>query len=207
MWHLLAAGVLGSQDQGAGGPSCLGPEADGTRDGGDQDTRCVPQADKQLDKQIYIYINSFTVAGRAGSEEPVEAHWGEWLYWLCSPYLPYLLMRHVQWTSDWMRRESYGLEKLHRTWQSRTNDSVRHVILSRGNAIKGVGRLNQIVELRFYDFIWLFVCFCPMRYLVSLLKNLRTLMRRQPTPKEQRQDFAVAATVNGERKTRVRMHA
>ena len=23
---------------------------------------------------IYIYINSFTVAGRAGSEEPVEAH-------------------------------------------------------------------------------------------------------------------------------------
>ena len=68
------AGVLGTQDQGAGGPSCLGPEADGTRDGGDQDIRCVPQADKQLEKHIYIYINSFTVAGRAGSEEPVEAH-------------------------------------------------------------------------------------------------------------------------------------
>ena len=25
-------------------------------------------------RNIYIYINSFTVAGRAGSEEPVEAH-------------------------------------------------------------------------------------------------------------------------------------
>ena len=182
------AGVLGTQDQGAGGPSCLGPEADGTRDGGDQDIRCVPQADKQLEKHIYIYKQLHCCRKSwVWRTSWSTLRWVTLLTLLTIPAIPTDETRPVN-----LRLDAQGELRARKIasnmavkdqWLCQTCDPVtwqRH----QGSW--------QIVELRFYDFIWLFVCFCPMRYFVSLLKNHRTLMRRQPTPKEQRQDFAVA---------------
>ena len=137
-WHQLlaldaSAGVLGSQDSGAGGPSCLGSEADGTRDAGDHDRLCP--ADQQIQLHYASLQEELSLKNQLKHIEVRDSD---------STDSADHTSRDTSSEPHQIGRESFGLEKLHRTWQSRTNDSVRHVILSLGKHHQGSWQIGWI---------------------------------------------------------------